>query len=544
MSFTIQIRRDTAANWTTGNPTPEQGEWCLETDTGKVKIGDGSTAWTSLDYFGGAVSSVNGSTGAVTITAASIDAVPTSDLPIAIASGGTGQTTAPEAMSALAPWVVFPSGDTTGATDPTKVQEALSAYNYAELVAGTYYANTQVTAHEAQFVRGPGIGAVNWNMVTAGITAFQWTPADSSNYNGSGTGGITGVTITNSTASAGNPTDGSVGLQMADIVHLECDVLINDCEYGFLASNQYYWTERANFTVRTYNCTNPVTFECATSGGDNRTGSFDRTWITWYANENMAYSGSTNTGLVNGLQVINGAQFEGGGIRIYGNIGGEGTTDFSVYALYVNGAANSSAATNYASIIASEVTLVIETAVTGTIPGTIYVGADCYIAAPTGQFYCYNFGAPVFVGTCQYFGSIYTGGGNTTNPYAAGTAFEAALWNVIAPPSGWGGAVRWKYLNAGTVIIDLAISIPASTTVSVGETIATLPGGAYYPNDSKYGVVTYTEYGYGYPNTAIVAVSGTGVLSFQTNATDGGVTTPSGGDGYLYGTFTIPVIVD
>jgi hypothetical protein len=48
----IQVRRDTAANWTTANPTLESGEIGYETDTGKFKIGDGSTAWVSItDYF-------------------------------------------------------------------------------------------------------------------------------------------------------------------------------------------------------------------------------------------------------------------------------------------------------------------------------------------------------------------------------------------------------------------------------------------------------------------------------------------------------------
>ncbi len=47
---TIQIRKDTAGNWTSNNPTPAAGEWCLETDTKYIKIGDGSTAWTSLNY--------------------------------------------------------------------------------------------------------------------------------------------------------------------------------------------------------------------------------------------------------------------------------------------------------------------------------------------------------------------------------------------------------------------------------------------------------------------------------------------------------------
>lgn len=46
----IQIRRDTAANWTSNNPTPVAGQPCYETDTGYLKIGDGSTAWTSLGY--------------------------------------------------------------------------------------------------------------------------------------------------------------------------------------------------------------------------------------------------------------------------------------------------------------------------------------------------------------------------------------------------------------------------------------------------------------------------------------------------------------
>lgn len=50
MGDRIQIRRDTAANWTSANPTLAQGEMGLETDTGNTKIGDGATQWTSLQY--------------------------------------------------------------------------------------------------------------------------------------------------------------------------------------------------------------------------------------------------------------------------------------------------------------------------------------------------------------------------------------------------------------------------------------------------------------------------------------------------------------
>ena len=43
-------RRDTASNWTSNNTVLLAGEWGIESDTKKFKIGDGSTAWQSLDY--------------------------------------------------------------------------------------------------------------------------------------------------------------------------------------------------------------------------------------------------------------------------------------------------------------------------------------------------------------------------------------------------------------------------------------------------------------------------------------------------------------
>ncbi len=46
-------RRDSAANWTANNPTLLAGELGYESDTGKWKVGDGSTAWTSLAYIPG-----------------------------------------------------------------------------------------------------------------------------------------------------------------------------------------------------------------------------------------------------------------------------------------------------------------------------------------------------------------------------------------------------------------------------------------------------------------------------------------------------------
>jgi hypothetical protein len=46
----IQVRRGTASEWTSANPTLAAGEMGVETDTRKIKVGTGSTAWTSLSY--------------------------------------------------------------------------------------------------------------------------------------------------------------------------------------------------------------------------------------------------------------------------------------------------------------------------------------------------------------------------------------------------------------------------------------------------------------------------------------------------------------
>ena len=50
MADKIQIRRDTAANWSTQNPVLSQGELGAETDTDKIKIGDATSTWSQLSY--------------------------------------------------------------------------------------------------------------------------------------------------------------------------------------------------------------------------------------------------------------------------------------------------------------------------------------------------------------------------------------------------------------------------------------------------------------------------------------------------------------
>jgi hypothetical protein len=54
MATRMQQRRGTAAQWTAANPVLAAGEIGFETDTNKFKMGNGSSAWTALQYFANA----------------------------------------------------------------------------------------------------------------------------------------------------------------------------------------------------------------------------------------------------------------------------------------------------------------------------------------------------------------------------------------------------------------------------------------------------------------------------------------------------------
>jgi hypothetical protein len=73
----IKLRRGTAAQWTSANPTLSAGEMGIETDTGRSKYGNGSTAWTTLTY------SVGNSSGIGSVAWTAVTAKPTTFTPSA-----------------------------------------------------------------------------------------------------------------------------------------------------------------------------------------------------------------------------------------------------------------------------------------------------------------------------------------------------------------------------------------------------------------------------------------------------------------------------
>lgn len=97
---TFKLRGDTAANWTSANPVLAEREPGIETDTRKVKYGDGVTEWNSLPY------------AAVVAEAADIAFTP---------AGGLAAADVQAAIEEL-------DGEKMGGTDPTDI--AFSAGNF------------------------------------------------------------------------------------------------------------------------------------------------------------------------------------------------------------------------------------------------------------------------------------------------------------------------------------------------------------------------------------------------------------------------------
>ena len=109
---TIKLRRDTAANWLAANPVLSLAEPGLETDTNKIKYGDGTSHWGDLPYAGGGTGNtlVNGS--------------------YTVSLGADGTTT-------------FPTGGHIGATKGGTMLDAGYGYNTS---LTTFYANANYAA--------------------------------------------------------------------------------------------------------------------------------------------------------------------------------------------------------------------------------------------------------------------------------------------------------------------------------------------------------------------------------------------------------------
>jgi len=181
MTSRLQNRRDTAANWTTNNPTLAAGEIGYETDTGKLKIGTGSANWTTLGYTqNGTVTSIIAGTGLTggTITSTGTVALST---PVSVANGGTGISSF---GTGVATFLGTPSSanlaaavtDETGSgllvfgTSPTINTAIINGLNGSNVATGTVVDSRVRGLNEnANIVASAATGTINLNVGTASV---------------------------------------------------------------------------------------------------------------------------------------------------------------------------------------------------------------------------------------------------------------------------------------------------------------------------------------------------------------------------------------
>jgi hypothetical protein len=148
----VQVRRGTASQWTSANPTLASGEWGFETDTLKTKIGNGSTAWNSLAYATGSVS-ISNVTGLGTGVETFLATPSSSNLAAAV----TGETGTGALVFVTSPTITTPTLD-----DP-KINLAFDAET------ASY---TAVLANNGQVVTMNNASANNFSIPTNASVAF------------------------------------------------------------------------------------------------------------------------------------------------------------------------------------------------------------------------------------------------------------------------------------------------------------------------------------------------------------------------------------
>ena len=239
MTNTIQLRRGTAAAWTSTNPVLAAGEQGYETDTGKIKYGDGTTAWASLAYpGGGAVSTVsvvsaNGFAGSVA-TATTTPAITLSTSVTGILKGNGTSISAATSGTDYAPGT---SALATGILKSTITTGALTiavAGDFPTLNQSTSGTSANVTGTVA--VANGGTGATS---ASAALTALGAVATGASNtFTGAQIGGVTTLTSSSGSVAVNLALDNNFSLAMTENTTLANPSNVTAGQSGVIALTQ------------------------------------------------------------------------------------------------------------------------------------------------------------------------------------------------------------------------------------------------------------------------------------------------------------------
>jgi hypothetical protein len=195
MTTRIKLRRDIAANWTENDPILAEGEPGLETDTRKLKYGNGTSTWTVLEYSSGGVevgidgqitigdTTSTGNTNSIAIgTDAGIEQQ-TATIAIGHEAGNSGQDRSAVAI-----------GRSAGETDQGRSSIAIGRYAAAddqseEAIAIGYYAgNSEQRYHAIAIGAEAGNTDQSYSAVAIGNQAGNYNQGTTSVAIGSGAG--------------------------------------------------------------------------------------------------------------------------------------------------------------------------------------------------------------------------------------------------------------------------------------------------------------------------------------------------------------------
>jgi hypothetical protein len=178
MTSVIQVKRGSASAWTSANTVLAAGEVGFETDTKKMKVGDGSTAWTSLGYTvtDGDISGVTagtglsggGSSGSVTL---SVDTT-------TVATLTDTQTLTNKTIDAA-------SNTLTGVATLTGTQTLTNKTLTSPAITGGTLVNTVIKGLEedVNVVASAATGTINFDVETASIWYYTSNASDNHTLN-------------------------------------------------------------------------------------------------------------------------------------------------------------------------------------------------------------------------------------------------------------------------------------------------------------------------------------------------------------------------